>query len=315
MHTRIIFHTTWAAERMDDEYLEDFYFSDVYSEDFFDTEVILGYKFSAFTPLHLVSKQVSKEVQEEADITNSRLHDLLLFNTAVDNLFCDVAEDSFFLELCSRSRLEINAPAEDVMDFVFRIPKPLRDRVPSIVLRPSALLIDDEGTDLAWQWGKYIYNTNEWEWNHSDEMDDWNGSKSRSISEHSIFVKSLCMGFAALREIAIWLPELDYPEPGDYAYSAPNEMGQLLREGYVDIVRFLYRESNPNLRVECSWLKMTLSPDKSLSIKELRNDPLVVTVEEPFDVETGQPPKQTTESPFNVLPEAKTVIALRRQSS
>ena len=200
------------------------------------------------------------------------------------------------------------------MDFFLRFPKPLRDRVPSIVLRPRALLIDDEGTDRAWMWDKYI-NPDEWGCGDSDEMDDWNDSKSRSISEHSIFVKSLCMGFSALREIAMWVPELDYPEPRDYAYSAPNEMGQLLREGYVDVVRFLYRESNPNLRGKRSWLKITLSPNKALPNKKLRNDPLVVTVEEPFDVETGQPPKQTTESPFNVWPEAKTVIALRRQSS
>ena len=62
---------------------------------------------------------------------------------------------------------------------------------------------------------------------------------------------------------------------------------------------------------------MAISPGKNPSLfgVKLRTAPLVATVEEVLDTETGKPLTQTTESPFNIWPDGKTVIALRRESS
>ena len=229
MHTRIIFHTTWADKELRgegvEEYLQDFHFSydypdsdSPYSDDFPDIDVILGYKFSTFTPLHVVSKQISHEVREEADIINSWLHNIMRSHIGVDDPFCSIADNPFFLELCGRSRLEINVAAEEARDFLIELPEPLRHRIPSIVLGPSILLVDDGGTRRAWEWSRQA-EVGEWsDWDNWHDGDGW----PRTNGKHSGLVEFLRKEFPGFREIAVWLPRPGTYEVEFYADSAPD---------------------------------------------------------------------------------------------
>lgn len=250
-------------------------------------EPLLGYKISSFTPLLLVSKQVSREVQHISRAINADWHALIKRSIRRARFVRPVSPR--FLDLCARSRFDIGLESEEAMHFLGKIPSAVRQQIRSLVITSSNLFCDDAGNREAWSPTPMPYT------------------------------ELLRRKFTALREIAIFLPEPGSHEVDFYAGYAPHAIGELLQDGVVDLVRFLYRKSDPSLLDHCSKLRHTQFFHKedpygwALGDTDSDDRRFDATIEELLDAETGKPLKQTCESPFNVWPEAKTVIALRRR--
>ncbi|EMR70254.1 hypothetical protein UCREL1_2711 [Eutypa lata UCREL1] len=227
-------------------------------------EPLLGYKISSFTPLLLVSKQVSREVQHISRAINADWHALIKRSIRRARFVRPVSPR--FLDLCARSRFDIGLESEEAMHFLGKIPSAVRQQIRSLVITSSNLFCDDAGNREAWSPTPMPYT------------------------------ELLRRKFTALREIAIFLPEPGSHEVDFYAGYAPHAIGELLQDGVVDVVRFL---EDPY-----GW---------ALGDNDSDDRRFDATIEELLDAETGKPLKQTCESPFNVWPEAKTVIALRRR--
>ena len=253
----------------------------------------LSYKVSTFTPLLLVCKQVSNEVQyilRALPNPNYWMSDITSAITAPE-LRRLILDGTPFGGLWERSRFEITIGPSVAMDFLTSFPRSLRYQVRSLVFRRRSLNLARASNNSCFGWQK----------------------KSTGHSQCALFLRKKLLG---LREIAIWVPAPGYFPMAHYPDSAPLEMVKLLREGIVDVVRFLYADGDPSILTRCKWLRRARFPDKSETSSEGTGESgqlIVATLEELLDADTGKPLKQTAESPFNVYPDANMVVALRRK--
>lgn len=247
-------------------------------------EPLLGYKLSSFTPLLLVCKQVSREVQGIIKHRNAVSHALI--TESIEYAQFVEPFDPEFLDLCARSRLDIGLESEEAMPFLEKMPKPIRQRIQSLVITASNLYCDDWGNRKAWS------------------MKDIN-------KKSTPYTDLLRRKFPGLQEIAVFVPGSSGEEDW-YADSAPLAIGGMLQDGLVKVVRFLYRQSDPSILDYCTRIERAQS-GIWLAADNLVENRLIATIEELLDAKTGKPLKQTCESPFNRWPEANTVVALRKR--
>ena len=252
----------------------------------------LSYKLSNFTPLLLVCKQVSYEVQSLLRTSPAPNHWLsgIKPSTKAPEDQRAIIESAAFEELWERSRFELTIGPSMAMDLITCFPRTFRNRVRSLVFGPRSLNLFRAANKSLFGWRK----------NHTGH------------SDCAQFLRGQLLG---IREIAIWVPVPWYFPMAHYPDSAPLEMVDLLRDGTVDVVRFLYADSEPSILTSCKWLRrvhFSDNPEASSEGPRETKRQLVATIEELLDADTGKPLKQTAETPFNVYPGANMVVALRR---
>ncbi|CAJ2510405.1 Uu.00g051080.m01.CDS01 [Anthostomella pinea] len=120
-----------------------------------------------------------------------------------------------------------NLSSQESASFLRRIPDAVRQRIRSVVLTAGVFVMDERGNQVAW-------------------------SKQRN-SQSTPFAALLRRALPRLSEIAIHVPATSH-EKQWHSARAPIEVRRMLEEGVVDVVRFLYSTSVPNIMKNCVHL-------------------------------------------------------------
>lgn len=176
----------------------------------------LGFRVSIYSPLLLVSKQVSGEVSDwqQSSSLRSSVHATIRPCVFGDTLY--PSQDPGFLRLFENSRLVLSYTARGSISFLRRIPTEIRSHIRSVVLTRHATMFEDGPTRLAWS--------------------------KRKTERYSDYTLTLHESLPNLREIAIHLPIKGH-ETDFFCTSAQQEVADMLFDGMIDTLRLLYKEA------------------------------------------------------------------------
>ncbi|CAN8103901.1 unnamed protein product [Discula destructiva] len=177
----------------------------------------LGYRISTFSPLLVVSKQVSSELSAwiASSGLQSSLHATVRRCVAGDTV--TPSRDHDFSPLVEHSRLVVSASFEETSSFLQRLPHDVRSRIHSVALGRFATLVDDNTTRLAWY--------------------------KRKTERYAAYVEALRHLLPNLCEIALQVPISGW-QRDMFCTATATELADMLLDGMVDSVRFLYEESH-----------------------------------------------------------------------
>lgn len=176
----------------------------------------LAFRVSTFSPLLLVSKQVSSEVSHwiHSSGFQSSIHATIRRCVFGDTL--DPSQDPGFVQLFKNSRLILSFTAKESISFLKRIPTEIRGHIESVVFTLHATKFDDYPTGLAWS--------------------------KKKTERHSDYVEALQKSLPNLREIAMQMP-LTGADDDYFCTTARNEVADLLFDGIIDTLRLVYKEA------------------------------------------------------------------------
>lgn len=208
---------------------------------------VLGYKISTYSPLLLLNKEISSEFRDwlRRVAKPGKSTRKMLRRSIQGDWFChtggepavlqdrDAPIDPDVLRIIGRcSRLEFDLNVASTGRFLNHLPDSVSCRIQSVVLRAGCLLGFENG---------YMHC-----------------SFPRTYTPFGDF---LSRRLPYLHEIAVFVPvygheapDLEFVDPD--VGTAVRQLADLLANGIIDNLRFLYVHSWPSILLECWWIKM-----------------------------------------------------------